>query len=117
VVKSLVGEINRMKASKPVLASKVDDPVRPSSTSPSTPPTINPSPLEFQTCPVRPSAAARLSRSPSQGGAGVDPASPASVSGTAACVPTDPTACETAAAWAPSPAGLTDSAAGTNGVS
>ena len=42
-----------------------------------TPPTTMPSPLEFQTCPVRPSAARRLSRFPIHGGVGISPASAA----------------------------------------
>jgi hypothetical protein len=116
VVKSLVGEISRINASNPVLASKVCDPVRPSRMSPITPPTTMPSPLEFQTCPVRPSAAARLSRLLSQGGAGVSPASAAKVLVTADCPPLEPTAWATAEAWAPRPAGLADSAAAVNGV-
>ena len=85
--------------------------------SPITPPTTMPSPLEFQTCPVSPSAAARLSRFPSQGGAGVSPASAAKVSATPECPLLEPTAWATAEAWAPKPAGSADSAAVVNGVS
>ncbi|CAG7185977.1 hypothetical protein PICSAR222_04251 [Mycobacterium avium subsp. paratuberculosis] len=51
VVNSRVGEINRMNASKGVLASRVCDPVSPSSRSPSGPPMTSPSPSGFRLIP------------------------------------------------------------------
>src|SRR5206468_6308069 len=117
VVKSRVGEINRITASKPLLASRVCDPVRPSRRSPMTPPTTMPSPLEFQTCPVRPSVVRRLSKLPIHGGVGISPASAVKVLVTADCPLLEPTACATAEAWAPSPAGSAESAAVAKGAS
>src|ERR1700755_134102 len=117
VVKSLVGEINRINASNPVLASQVCDPVRPSRRSPITPPTTMPSPLEFQTCPASPSAVRKLSRFPIHGGAGISPANAARALVTADWALLEPTAGATADACALSPAGLADSAAVANGAS
>src|ERR1700704_2566114 len=51
VVKSRVGEINRMNASKGELASKICDPVRPSKRSPNGPLNCSPSPSEFKPIP------------------------------------------------------------------
>ena len=118
VVKSRTGEINLMNVSKGVLASSVDDPVRPSNKSPNTPPTTIPLPSEVK---LKPSALNGALRSVSEGGVFVTPARPCSVLGIAfrlsALRPVlVATAWLTAAAWPASPAGFVACAAGLNGV-
>jgi hypothetical protein len=118
VVKSRTGEINLMNASKGVLASKVDDPVRPSIKSPSTPPTTIPLPSEVK---LKPSAFRTALRSVSEGGVLVTPARLCSVLGIAFKLSASrpvlvATAWPTAAAWPANPAGLVACAVGLNGV-